>query len=128
MSDLTFDADAFHRFELERHDRIASTYAGFFEPATAQTVDALLGAVRVGPESHLLDVATGPGLAASRAAARGVHVVAVDFSPAMVARARAQHPEVEFRQADAAALPFDAGTFDAVTCNFGIGHFPSAER
>jgi len=55
-------------------------------------------------------------------------VVGVDLSPRMVALASSLHPGVEFREADAEALPFDPGAFDSVVCNFGIGHFPRPER
>ena len=69
----------------------------------------------------------GPGLLAGEAAARDATVVAVDLSPIMLARARKQHPGVEFREADAEALPFTTASFDAVLCNFGLGHFPRPE-
>lgn len=36
-------------------------------------------------------------------------IVGVDLSPAMVALARTLQPALEFREADAAALPFPAG-------------------
>ena len=63
------------------------------------------------------------------AAERGASgVIGADLSPRMVALAASLHPGVEFREADAEALPFDAGAFDAVVSNFGGGHFPSPER
>src|SRR6185312_2222383 len=42
--------------------------------------------------------------------------------------ARRNVPDAEFRQADAENLPFDAETFDAVVCGFGIIHLPTPER
>src|SRR4051812_42874269 len=45
----------------------------------------------------------------------------------MLAVARAAHPGIEFQEADVAALPFPDGSFDAVVCNFGLGHFPRPE-
>lgn len=58
-------------------------------------------------------MATGPGYVAGRAAARGASVVAVDFSDEMLALAASLHPSVSFGRADATALPFADGTFDA---------------
>lgn len=71
----------------------------------------------------MLDVACGPGYAAGQAAARGATVIGIDFARAMVTEAHHNFPRVEFRQGDAHALPFDAGSFDAVICNFGVLHF-----
>ena len=121
------DHDAFRRFEQAAHDRVARGYHEFFEQVTGRMIDALLAAAGVGAGARVLDVACGPGTAAAGAAARGAAVVGVDLSPAMVALARTLHPALEFHEADAAALPFPAGAFDAVVCNFGVGHFPRAE-
>jgi SAM-dependent methyltransferase len=52
----------------------------------------------------------------------------VDVAEAMVARAGAEHPGVEFRQADAQSLPFEDAAFDAVVGNFGLPHFGRPER
>jgi len=122
------DADAFREFERRAHDRVAETYGGFFEPVTTGAVEALLDAAGVGPGRRVLDVASGPGAVAAAAAARGAVVVAVDLSPRMVAVARARHPRLDVREADAERLPFAAGSFEAVICNFGVGHFARPER
>jgi SAM-dependent methyltransferase len=89
---------------------------------TAQPVEALLDAAGVKGGARVLDVATGPGYAAARAAARGAQVVGVDFSAEMVALARELHAGVEFAEADAADLPFADGAFDAVIANFLMPH------
>jgi SAM-dependent methyltransferase len=122
-----FDPDAFRRFELAGHERVVARYAEFFAPATAGTLDALLDAAGVRAGARVLDVAAGPGLVTARAAGRGAAATGVDFSPAMIAAARGRHPEIDFREGDAEALPFADGTFDAIVCNFGIGHFPRPE-
>ena len=67
---------------------------------------------------RVLDVGCGDGAYALAAARQGAHVVGVDASLPMIeaARARAHEAEldVEFRLADAAALPFEDGRFDGV--------------
>jgi SAM-dependent methyltransferase len=75
----------------------------------------------------VLDVATGPGLAAAAARVRGAMATGVDVSPGMVALARRAHPGIEFQVAEVVALPFPDRAFDAVICNFGLGHFPEPE-
>jgi ubiquinone/menaquinone biosynthesis C-methylase UbiE len=89
---------------------------------TSRPIPQLLDAAAVGAGSTVLDVATGPGYAAALAAERGARVVAVDLSREMLDLAAQLHPEIEFRQADANALPFDDATFDAVVSNLLMPH------
>jgi SAM-dependent methyltransferase len=121
------DAEAFRRFERETHDRLAATYCDFFAGATRGAIVPLLDAARVSEGTRVLDVACGPGVVAAAALARGARVTAVDLSPEMVTLARRVHPKLDVREGDAEALPFDAGAFEAVVCNFGLGHFPRPE-
>lgn len=82
---------------------------------------------------RVLDVATGPGMIADAAAARGhAEVVALDFSSAMLKEAQAvvdRHPDgvVKLVEGDAAALPFDDASFDAVVIGFGLLHLPKPQ-
>ena len=48
----------------------------------------------------------------------------IDTNEAMLTVARRVGPEVDFRCADAAALPFDDASFDAVTCQMALMFFP----
>jgi len=82
----------------------------------------------VGPGARVLDVATGPGYVAARAAARGAAAVGVDIAAAMVSLAARRHPELEFRQGDAEALPFADASFDAVLGNFVMLHLGRPEQ
>jgi SAM-dependent methyltransferase len=95
---------------------------------TAQCVEALLDAAGVGPGLRVLDVATGPGYAAGRAAARGADAVGVDFSAEMVELATRLQPGVDVRLGDANALPFADGSFGAVTANFLMPHVSDLPR
>ena len=122
------DENAFRDFERRRHDAIAHSYHDFFSPVTALAVAELLNAAHVVANTRLLDVATGSGVAAGVAATRGAKVVGVDVAPNMVQVAASLNPALQFKEADVAALPFEDGAFDAVVCNFGLGHFANAER
>jgi ubiquinone/menaquinone biosynthesis C-methylase UbiE len=117
-----FDAGAFHDFEHAGWERAAEFYGSAFGELTAQTAGPLLDAVGATAGTRLLDVASGPGYIAGAAADRGATVTGLDFSSAMVAEARVRHPGIAFREGDAEALPFDAGTFDAVVMNFALLH------
>lgn len=87
---------------------------------------AAVRATRVGPGSAALDVACGTGKLAAelaRAVAPSGRVVGVDLAPAMVELATRTHdglPGLEFRVANALALPFEDGAFDAATIAFGL--------
>ena len=74
---------------------------------------------------RVLDIATGTGdLAFAIRQAGAKQVIGTDFSEEMIEAARKKAPkhgpDVEFRIADALALPFEDGAFDAVTVSFGL--------
>jgi SAM-dependent methyltransferase len=121
-------AEAFVRFERDGWSRVAEGYHRFFSPVTGRVVDDLLDAAHVGADSVLLDVATGPGDAAARAADRGASVLGTDIAEPVVQLARRQHPGVGFRRADAHDLPFAEGSFTAVVANFLLPHLADHER
>ena len=75
---------------------------------------------------RILELAAGTGLA-TRAlveAAPNARITATDLNEAMVGYGAARVSGVEWRQADALALPFDREAFDLVTCQFGVMFFP----
>jgi ubiquinone/menaquinone biosynthesis C-methylase UbiE len=89
---------------------------------TTRSIDPLLDAAGVAEGMRVLDLATGPGYAAARAAERGADAVGMDFSPEMLELAQRLHPELELREGDANALPFDDESFDVVVANFLMPH------
>jgi SAM-dependent methyltransferase len=72
------------------------------------------------PSERFLDVGTGSGGVAARAAARGCEVVGVDVADEAVEIARVNVPGARFEVADAQALPFEDGAFDVVASAFGV--------
>lgn len=81
--------------------------------------------------ARVLDVGCGTGvLSRAVAALPGIGaVVGVDTAPALLARARelaSGLPEVSFQAGDAHALPFTAGSFDAVLFDSLLSHLPAA--
>jgi SAM-dependent methyltransferase len=121
------DLDAFDEFEASSWEERVDGYAGFFGAITGRLIEPLLDLARVGPDTRVLDVATGPGYVAAAAARWGATVCGVDVAEAMVERAGAEYPDLEFRRSDAQSLPFEDGAFDAVVSNFGLPHFGRPE-
>ncbi|MGH2934494.1 MAG: class I SAM-dependent methyltransferase [Gaiellaceae bacterium] len=104
-------------------DRIAPVYdvmnrvmtAGLDQRWRRSTVDAV-----VRPGDRVLDACCGTGDLAVAARLRGADVVGLDFSEAMLDRARGKRGDVEWVRGDVLALPFDDGSFDAATVGFGV--------
>jgi len=107
---------------------IWNSAAAAYPDVTAMAVGPMLDAAGVEIGTRALDVACGPGLVAGAAAARGAAVTGIDFAEGMVEEARRQHPSIEFRVGDAAALPFDDEAFDAVVMGFGIIHMAEPQK
>ena len=122
------DPDAFNTFEAAGWEEKAAAYEGAFGSLTGQAIEPLLDAASVGAGTRLLDVATGPGHVAGHASRRAARAVGVDIAQAMVELARELHPGLDFRQADAQALPFEDACFDAVVGNFAILHLGRPEQ
>ncbi len=74
---------------------------------------------KIGKGSYVLDIASGTGESACYLAEqRGARLVGIDNSAYMIARAQRKAAQrglaIDFKQADAQALPYTANTFDAV--------------
>jgi ubiquinone/menaquinone biosynthesis C-methylase UbiE len=88
----------------------------------------LVAACGVGAGDRVLDVAAGSGNVAIAAAEAGASVVAGDLTPELFdagrARAGERGVELEWREADAEALPFADGEFDVVLSSVGVMFAP----
>lgn len=93
--------------------------------------DHLLAALEAGPGDRWLDVATGTGEIAVRAARTGAEVRALDLAPGMIETARkraaAEGVEVAFEVGDAERLPYPDAGFDVVSSTFGVMFCPDQE-
>lgn len=83
--------------------------------------------------ARVLEIAAGTGVVTRALAAAlpaPTAIVATDLNPAMLAKAAAVGTArpVEWRPADAMALPFADGAFDLVVCQFGVMFFPDRAR
>lgn len=88
-------------------------------------------AAAIEPGMKVLDVATGTGNAAIRAAAAGSEVVGLDLTPELFDDARRREAlagvRVEWVEGDAEALPFADDSFDRVLSTFGVMFAPRHE-
>lgn len=87
------------------------------EPVVEEIVDTL-------PAGVAVDAACGTGRFSAMLTARGHHVIGVDSSPDMLARARAKVPSGDFRSGELGALPVAAASADLVTCGLALAHVP----
>ena len=94
--------------------------------------EQLIESLDVRSTERVLDVATGSGNAALAAARRGCDVVGMDYTPALLDRARrraeAEALDATFLDGDAEALPVADSTFDVVSSVFGAMFAPDQEQ
>jgi ubiquinone/menaquinone biosynthesis C-methylase UbiE len=117
-------SEAFKEFERTGWSKQAEHYDSLVGEMTRQAVDALLSAVDARSGAKLLDVASGPGYVAAEATRRGLEAIGADIAAHMADEARRRFPGTKFDIADAENLGYEDGSFDAVTCAFGMLHFP----
>ena len=113
------------------YDRVAEEYArrifGELEhkPFDRQLLDRFAARVqRLGPAC---DLGCGPGHVARYLHERGVRVVGLDLSPAMVELARRLNPGIEFRQGNMLSLDIEEGAWGGIAAFYSIIHVPRTE-
>ena len=109
--------------EKQRAAWASGDYA--FIGTTLQIVgEQLCETMNLRPGARVLDVAAGNGNATLAAARRFCDVTSTDYVDSLLEkgreRATAERLAVDFQTADAEALPFEDGSFDAVLSTFGV--------
>ena len=113
------------------YNRVADEYtrriAGELEhkPLDRELLDRF--AMRVGPIGLACDLGCGPGHVARYLHERGLAVVGVDLSDAMVAQARQLNPDVAFHQGDMRALDFGDESWGGIAAFYSLIHIPRDE-
>lgn len=94
--------------------------------------EELCEALDIRAGQKVLDVAAGNGNVTLAAARRWCEVVSTDYVPSLLERgqrrAKAEGLPVEFKVADAEALPFADGIFDNVVSTFGVMFTPNQDK
>ena len=113
-----------------------ATWAAGDYAAVARHIDEipprdLLSRMAIQPGQEVLDVATGTGNLAIRAAAAGAVVTGLDLTPELFdtarARAAADDVVVDWVEGDAEELPYEDASFDRVLSAFGVQFAPRHE-
>jgi demethylmenaquinone methyltransferase/2-methoxy-6-polyprenyl-1,4-benzoquinol methylase len=86
---------------------------------------------QVSPLQSVLDVATGTGdlaMAFRKKLGPKTKIVGADFSASMLGVAATKDATIEWREADALALPFEDASFDLATISFGLRNVIDTDR
>jgi len=131
MVGMTTTAD--HALETKHRALWAlGDYATVATELVAPLGPVLVQETGVGAGDRVLDVAAGSGNVSIPAAQAGANVVASDLVPELLqhgaALAAARGVELEWREANAEALPFDGDSFDAVLSCIGVMFAPHHQR
>jgi SAM-dependent methyltransferase len=119
--------------ERARRDLVQSTYDRLASPYAQHLADELSGkpldrrlldrfAEQTRDAGPVCELGCGPGHIARYLHDRGVDVVGVDLSPAMVQEARRLHPGMVFREGDMLAMDVEDGAFAGVVSFYAIVH------
>ncbi len=120
--------------ELKARQRVAWSSGDYgLIGATIQIVgEQLCETVDLRAGQLVLDVAAGNGNASLAAARRWCEVTSTDYVPQLLERGRmraeAESFSIDFREADAEALPFADNSFDVVLSTFGVMFTPNQEQ
>ncbi|HEY2326329.1 MAG TPA: methyltransferase domain-containing protein [Gaiellaceae bacterium] len=105
--------------------------AGSYEKLAARFApvqDELIEKLELAPGDRVLDIATGTGEVAVRAAQAGATVTAIDIADPMLEKARRRADEegvqITFDLGDVEYLPYEDACFDVISSNFGLVFAP----
>lgn len=109
-------------------DRISERYLREVDKRFAPVVEHVITRAGLEPRHRVLDLGTGTGSVAIRAAplvAPGGHVLGIDISPEMLTLAQQQVvalglPDVSFREGRAEAIPVTDGAFDVLLASLSL--------
>jgi SAM-dependent methyltransferase len=93
----------------------AAIFDEYWAPLAGPARDAIADRLELGAGMRVLDVGCGSGDFCALALARGASASGIDAAPAMLEIARRRAPEADLRVGAMDALPWEDGTFDAVT-------------
>ncbi len=127
------DTQKFKTRDASSYDLLTEQFDQFTERLSSPLADRMIRLANIQPGEHVLDVGTGTGVVAFRAAKKvgdKGRVVGIDLSEGMLAAANTKAErtgvaeQIAFRQMDAEKLEFPDATFDVAVSLFALLHFP----
>jgi len=117
----------------KRFGDVAANYRASKVHAAGPDLDRMIEATSLGEDARVLDAGCGAGHTAMAFAALADHVIACDFTPAMLQQVETlsrEHgvPNVRVQLADVENLPFPSNHFDLVVTRYSAHHWPCPER
>lgn len=116
-----FDSEVGYQHWAETYDSLPNPLIELEEPVLHSMIDGRRAGTAV-------DAACGTGRLTAYLIDRGHHVIAVDPSEAMLAKAREIASGADFRSGSLLDLPVADGTADLVVCALALAHFEELER
>ena len=126
------EANDLKQTDAASYDSVAATFDQLSERYSKPAVERLLALADIRTNDRILDLGSGTGLVALRAAAAAEkgHTMGVDHSEGMLAQARHKaeasglRKRTEFVKMDAEALTFPDATFDVAVSLYVLLHLP----
>lgn len=126
------EAKEFKQIDASSYDGVAETFEQMSERYSKPAIERLLALAGIGPQDRVLDLGSGTGVVALRAAAiaTGGQVTGVDHSEGMLVQARRKSEALglgnraTFLKMDAEALAFPDASFDAAVSLYVLLHLP----
>lgn len=126
----------YKQIDAASYDRVAAEFDRLTERLSAPIAMRMIKLAQLRPSDCILDVGTGTGLVALRAARllSGGRVIGIDHSQGMIEQACAKARRssvgefVIFRRSDAEQLDFSDQSFDVVLSLYALFHFPDPLR
>jgi SAM-dependent methyltransferase len=104
----------------EAWGRRANDWSCLYEHYSLDVLLAMYSRVTPGPDTTMLDIACGSGLALRLAASMGATVAGIDAAAELIAVARSRIPTADLRVGSMFALPWPDASFDAAVSVNGI--------
>lgn len=124
-------SDGIHRQVRKQFGNTAHNYVTSSLHRTGHDLDTMLAIAGDVADLRVLDIAAGGGHTAVSFALRGAKVTATDLTPEILEAAKGnaddQGATMAYVECSAESLPFDACSFDIVTCRIAPHHFADPE-
>lgn len=118
--------------KLEWFNSLAASWDSMYTAEKSEILQDIIRRLNIPENSTVLDVGTGTGILIpwlKEAVGSGGNLVALDYAPEMVARAREKYDgQAVFLVADVHSMKFPDETFDRVICNSAFPHFSDKPR